>query len=321
MNNMKVLFVSSGNSQFFDMAPFIKSQGESLKEAGVEVEYFPISGKGFFGYLGNVSKLKKKIKAFNPDVVHAHYSLTGWVVVLAFSGKPKLLSLMGSDTYGAVGAEGKMSLTSLLMKLQVFKIQLFYSTIIVKSENLRKALWRKKDVHVIPNGVNFNRFKPLDKGECRQKLNLPAGKKIVLFMGNPKESRKNFAQLEKAMHIINREDAIICAPFPVTHENVPLYLNACDVLAFPSFKEGSPNVIKEAMACNCPIVACDAGDIVEVISGTEGCYLSEFNEKDMAEKLTKALEFGKRTRGRENIQHMNELVIATKLIHIYESIR
>jgi glycosyltransferase involved in cell wall biosynthesis len=93
------------------------------------------------------------------------------------------------------------------------------------------------------------------------------------------------------------------------------------VLAFPSFKEGSPNVIKEAMASNCPIVACNAGDIAEVISGTEGCYLSEFNEEDMAKKLIEALKFNKRTQGRENIQHMNELVIATKLIHIYENIR
>jgi len=317
---MKVLFVSSGNSAFFDIAPFVKSQGESLKREGITLDFYHIKGKGFSGYFKNISTLRKKIKDFNPDVVHAHYSLTGWVALLANSSKPRVLSLMGSDTYGMVGEASRRTFFNLFMYVQVFCVQMFYSSIIVKSENLRKSTWRKKSVHVIPNGVNFDRFKPLDKEECRKKLNLPLNKKIILFMGNPKEGRKNFVLVEKAVQKIGNTNLQISTPYPVTHENVPIYLNACDVLAFPSFKEGSPNVIKEAMACNCPIVASDAGDIVEVISGTEGCYVTSFDLDDMASKLNLALAFNGKTKGRQNIQHMNEHVIANKLINIYGSI-
>jgi len=317
---MKVLFVSSGNSEHFEIAPFVKSQGESLKNEGIELEYFHIKGKGFKGYFKNISLLRKKIKTFKPDIVHAHYSLTGWVAILANNRKPKVLSLMGSDTYGMVGDTNNPNMFNFFMFLQVFFIQFFYASIIVKSENLRKSVWRKKSVSVIPNGVNFERFKPLDKKECREKLNLPLDKKIILFMGNPKEVRKNFSLVEKAVEKISDENLIICTPFPVTHENVPLYLNACDVLAFPSFKEGSPNVVKEAMACNCPIVASDAGDIVEVVSGTDGCYITNLELADMAAKLRLALQFNKKTNGRQNIEHMNEKVIANKLLNIYGKI-
>jgi teichuronic acid biosynthesis glycosyltransferase TuaC len=74
------------------------------------------------------------------------------------------------------------------------------------------------------------------------------------------------------------------------------------------------------MACNCPIVASDAGDIVEVISGTDGCYVTTFEVEDMVSKLEMALAFDGKTKGRQNIEHMNESVIAEKLIKIYESI-
>jgi glycosyltransferase involved in cell wall biosynthesis len=317
---MKVLFVSSGNSEHFEVAPFVKSQGESLKREGLIVEFYQIKGKGLYGYFKNISALREKIRIFDPDVIHAHYSLTGWVALMANSKKSRILSLMGSDAYGTVGRAEKRTLFNIFMLFQVFLIQFFYKNIIVKSDNLRKSVWRKKNVSVIPNGVNFDRFKPLDKIECREKLGLPLDKKIILFMGNPKEGRKNFALVEKAIEKISDENLMVCTPFPVTHENVPVYLNASDVLAFPSFQEGSPNVVKEAMACNCPIVASDAGDIVEVISGTDGCFITSFKVEDMVSKLEMALQFNGKTNGRQNIKHMNEHFIANKLINIYGKI-
>lgn len=317
---MKILFISSGNSEHFEIAPFIKSQGESLKREGLSLEYYHIKGKGIRGYVKNIKPLREKIKKFDPDVLHAHYSLTGWVAWMANSSKPRILSLMGSDTYGSVNEPGKKGIFTLFMIFQVFLIQLFYSNIIVKSEYLKKSVWRKKSVYVIPNGVNFARFKPMDKRECRDKLGLPHDKKIILFMGNKKEVRKNFALVEQAADRLKEKNLLVCTPYPVSHENVPIYLNACDVLAFPSFKEGSPNVVKEAMACNCPIVASNAGDIVEVLSGTDGCYITSLEANDMAEKLENAFEFNKKTNGRQNIEHMNERVIATKLITIYGKI-
>ena len=188
----------------------------------------------------------------------------------------------------------------------------------MKSENLKESVWRKKSVYLIPNGVNFDRFKPLDKKNAVKNSTCLLIRKLFFSWETQKMRRKNFSLVEKAVEKISAEKPMVCTPFPVSHENVPLYLNACDVLAFPSFKEGSPNVVKEAMACNCPIVASDAGDIVEVISGTEGCFITSFEVEDMVSKLEKALLFNGKTNGRQNIKHLNEHVIANKLINIYE---
>ena len=158
----------------------------------------------------------------------------------------------------------------------------------------------------------------MNKNECRKKLNLPLDKKIVLFLANPHDPRKNFKLLKDAALKLN--DVEIINPYPIKNEDFPYYLNACDVFVLTSYNEGSPNVIKEAMACNCPIVATDVGDVKEVISGVEGCYLTDFNPSDLAEKISRVLSYGNRTQGREHIQHLKEENIANQIIEIYKGI-
>jgi teichuronic acid biosynthesis glycosyltransferase TuaC len=71
-------------------------------------------------------------------------------------------------------------------------------------------------------------------------------------------------------------------------------LNAADLLLLTSLTEGSPQVIKEAMACNCPIVATDVGDIREIIGYTDGCYITTFKPSDVAVKIQAAFLLGKK---------------------------
>ncbi len=97
-------------------------------------------------------------------------------------------------------------------------------------------------------------------------------------------------------------------------------LNASNLLLLTSFSEGSPQIIKEAMACNCPIVATDVGDIKEVIGNTEGCYITSFNPDDVAAKIKLALDFNKRTNGREKIKPFDNELIAKKIYKIYTRI-
>jgi len=86
---MKVLFVSSGNSKF-GISPFIKSQGESLKENGVELDYYTIQGKGLKGYIANIKPLREKISKGNYDIIHSHYTLSGWTSLLAKFNKKEI---------------------------------------------------------------------------------------------------------------------------------------------------------------------------------------------------------------------------------------
>lgn len=103
-----------------------------------------------------------------------------------------------------------------------------------------------------------------------------------------------------------------------TREQVNLLLNASDALLLTSSSEGSPQVIKEAMASNCPIVTTDVGDIKEVIRNTEGCYITSFEPDDIAEKINLAISFNKRTNGRDKINHFDNNKIAEKVFDIYK---
>ena len=76
-NKIKVLFVCSGNSDSFEIAPFIYLQGESLKSNNIEVDYFRILGKGIKCYLNNIKPLKLLLINSKYDLIHAHYSLSG----------------------------------------------------------------------------------------------------------------------------------------------------------------------------------------------------------------------------------------------------
>jgi teichuronic acid biosynthesis glycosyltransferase TuaC len=109
----------------------------------------------------------------------------------------------------------------------------------------------------------------------------------------------------------------LLAPYPVESETVHIYMNACDVLLFPSIEEGSPNLVKEAITCNCPIVATDVGDVPERIKGIAGCYLSTYDPEDFTQNIKKALDFNGRTKGREALAYLDNRKVAHSITAIY----
>lgn len=316
---MKVLFVSSGNSQF-GIVTFIHSQGESIKKEGVELDYFTIVGTGVLGYMRNIPILRKKIRQGKYDIIHAHYSLVGLLVLLTLTGKPVVISLMGSDTYGDYNEKGKRTLKSLIPMLITQFIQPFVKAIIVKSKNIEKYIYALQKTHVIANGVDFQAFRPMKKNYCKEKLNFPEDKKIVLSLVNPEDPRKNFQLIKEAFKQIESDNLLLINPFPAVKEDIPYYINAADVLVLTSYNEGSPNIIKEAMACNCPIVSTEVGDVKEVIAGTEGCFLTGYDKIEVKNKILKSLEINTRTNGRSNIEHLESGYVAKKIIKIYQNI-
>jgi len=192
----------------------------------------------------------------------------------------------------------------------------FVKQIIVKSKNLYDFIPYKKKSNIIPNGVDFQMFKAdndfLDKGK-------------VLWLANPNDSRKNFQLIKKAFNLLQVEGAELINPYPIKHDEFPKYLNKSSIFVLTSFHEGSPNVIKEAMACNIPIVSTDVGDVKEVIGNTEGCFITSFKPKDMAEKIKLALEFSEkkgRTKGRKRLIELglDSKTVAQKIIEVYKKV-
>ncbi|MEZ5044594.1 MAG: glycosyltransferase [Saprospiraceae bacterium] len=321
---MKVLFVCSGNSKFYRIAPFIKSQGDSLAEEGVDITYFSVMGRGAKNYLKNVGRLRKFIKEHDFDLIHAHYSFCGWVAVLAMSGLPIILSIMGDDAIGTPKGVGKLTLRSRAMKFLSWSVQPFVSAIISKSPNLEATVYRRKVSYLIPNGVRMDQFSFNPDG-YRAELGLDKNKRYVLFMGNPSDPNKNFQLVKSAMEYVNHPNVELLAPYPVSHDSVVKYLNSVDVFTLCSFSEGSPNIVKEAMTCNRPMVVTNVGDTEWLLGDMEGCHLGDFDPKDFGQKIEKALVFAETeglTKGRERIMELqlDAPTISHKLIDLYSKV-
>ncbi|GJM31919.1 MAG: hypothetical protein DHS20C18_09200 [Saprospiraceae bacterium] len=322
---MKILFVVSGNDDRYTIAPFIKSQGESLVERGMEVDYFPIIGKGVTNYLKSIGKLRAHLRNQSYDLIHAHYSLSGWVAVLGSKKIPVVLSLMGDDALGTFKGVNKVEFKSRILGLLAQFIQPFVSAIITKSANLEKFVYRKKISYLIPNGVRLDQFR-IDQSIKRSDLGLEENKRYVLFLGSPNDENKNFSLARGAVACLKQPDVELINIYDVPHDIVVKYLNLVNVFVLCSFSEGSPNVVKEAMACGCPMVVTQAGDAAWVVGNTPGCFVASYEPANFAEQLGKALQYGKthcKTPGRDRIIELglDAGSIADKIISIYQTLK
>lgn len=308
---MRVLFVL-GKKKGQEVSSFIISQGKSLKNNNVVVDYLIYKGSGLVNYVKAVQLLRKRIKNNNYDIIHAHYSYSSLVTILSFPKVPLITSFMGSDILGFRKID----------KIIKIIVEKFSNIIIVKSRQMAEKINCKDKLVIIPNGVNYNTFKVIDKFLAKKRLGLHPGIKYILWVGNSKRKEKNFKLVREVLRIIKEtnKDIELIAVFGESQKKLNEYYSACDVFLLTSLYEGSPNVLKEAMACNCPIVSTDVGDAREVVRNTEGCYITSFDPNGVAKKIKIALNFGKRTNGRDHIKDLEINVIAKKIINVYEEI-
>ena len=154
---------------------------------------------------------------------------------------------------------------------------------------------------------------------------MPKGKKYVLFAGAFDNAIKDPERAKQTMNELTNEgiNAELIELKGYTRDQVNALMYNCDAFLMTSKTEGSPQVIKEALVCGCPIVSVDAGDVKERLEGVEGCYVVESrNSRDLAEALKKALAFNGRTNGRQRIIDVgltNEQV-ADRIVQIYEKV-
>jgi len=306
---MKILFVASGNKGNGNISPIVEAQAESIRQEGVEVLIFPVVGKGIFGYIKNIFPLKRFIRKNKPDIIHAHYSIYGFLASLV-TKKPVICSIMGS-----------FPVNKFKIKKQFVKLFAKYcwKETITKSKLTKDQLNISK-IHIIPNGVNLELFDGIDRKTARENCHFSDTKKYIIFVSNPARPEKNFKLAEDSVNLLNDSNIELVPVFNMPHSKVAEYMAAADVLILSSTNEGSPNVIKEAMASNLPIVTTDVGNVEWLLERVEGCFVAKnFEAKEIAELLKKSLCFDK-TKGRNKLIELNldSKTVAHKLIELYK---
>jgi len=321
---LKVLFVSSGNS-FFGISPIIKRQGEGLKSSGIDLDYFAIKGKGFLNYLKNIFKLKKYLNENKYEIVHSHYGLAGLISLIVNRGAKNVISFMGDDLLGSINKNKKYSTIGKLFILINKMTASYYDYIIVKSNSMRNILSNIEKIEVIPNGVDLKTFYPVDKIKSRVLLNYSINKNIVIFVSNPNRKEKNYELLENSINLLIKENIEIKIVEKVEQDKLKYFYSAADCLVLSSIHEGSPNVIKEAMACCCPIVSTDVGDVKYIIGDSEGCFISSNDPTELSLNIRKAISFSKKygiTNGRRRLidLKLDSVSISDRISNVYKKV-
>lgn len=292
---MKILIVASFNKGRF--APFILEQADALKKIGCEIDFFGLQGKGLQGYLKNLPSLRRKIKALHPDVVHAHYGLSGLFANLQ-RHVPVVTTYHGSD----INICKVFRFSKLAMRLSAWNIFVSKKTLAIAKP--------KKNYSLLPCGIDFSELQQTEKLQARQRMGLRTDKKYILFAGAFDNEVKNAPLAKESVASLHDENIELLELKGYTREEVTLLMCAADVFLMTSFTEGSPQVIKEALACGLPIVSVDVGDVQELVGGVEGCYIVERTPDSIALSIKQASAFSGKTQGRE-------VIVEKKLVNDY----
>ena len=306
---MKVIFVASGNKRVGSVSPFVQSQFESLKEKGLDMILFPVVGHGITAHLRAARNLRRLVRREKPDIVHAHYSICGYVAAMStlFLRPKVVVSILGS-----------FPKKNWKLKVVRFFIKHIWDRTLVKSQRTADQL--ELILPVIPNGVNLDQFHIMDYQEARESCHFANDKKYIIWCSHPSRPEKRYSLAQSAVSLLQDDGVILYPVYDHIHDDVVRYMCAADVLLLTSVSEGSPNVIKEAMTCNCPIVSTDVGDVKWVTENVEGTYVANHDDPvAISDCLKKALSFNGRTHGRDEIvrKGLSSESIADRIIDLY----
>ncbi len=299
---------------------FIKSQVDSLIAAGLEIELLlPKPGPSLVRYLEATMQVFLKTLTGGFDIVHGHYGLWCLTARLQWT-TPVVASFMGDDLLGTVTADGGYSNKGAVVAGISRYLCRRVNAVIVKTEGMKEAASRGDNIVVIPNGVDFELFRPIPRTEARAALGWDQDCYYVLFGNDPRIPVKNYPLAQAAIERLYAKgiaaELVVANGLPQT--KVVQYMNASNALILTSIAEGSPNVVKEAMSCNVPVVATNVGDVAQVIGKTKGCSVCPSDPDVIATALEDAFRHTEPTTGRTDIAHLDSAVIVKQILALYE---
>ena len=306
---------------------FIEQQIKGLRQIGLDVNVLHLDRrrKGMKVYLRMTRQLRREIDKSQPDVVHAMYGgVMADQVTRIVTDRATVVTLHGSDVLGE-------HLSGIMRKVIAgygvwasWQAAKRAQRVITVSNTLKNVLPRDIDrskVEVIPNGIDLARFKPIERNQCRRQLGWLPQNFHVLFPANSGDPVKRPELAQAAVNCLWRSGirAEMHCLRGIPNSEVPLWINASHVVLLTSLHEGSPTIIKEALACNTPVVSVDVGDVSERLNGIEGCYIALPDPIELAAKL--ALVYADRgsVAGRERMEEFSLEHIARRIHGVYQN--
>ena len=307
---------------------FVERQAMSLSGLGVSVyKLYSGSGSSFFYLPKTLIQLIRCVKDIKPEIIHAQYgSVTAILatIVSVICRTKLLISFCGSDLLG-VYKDNRYLFIQSTISIYLSKMSAYCANaVIVKSKGLFDELPDKCKTksRVIPNGVNLKIYKPIDIKDARKNLGINLSKKIILFYNGSGDPVKNPELVKKVVDILQdkRNDIKLLTVGNVSPDKMPLFLNAADVLIVTSFHEGSSNILKEALACNLPVVSVTCGDVIERLTDVYPSYVVEYKPDLIADAINKIFILGIRSNGRSKVDYLSEEIITSRVKELYDYI-
>lgn len=299
---------------------FVQEQMESLRRLGVNYDVFFINGRASrWNYGRGALALQQYLHGRQYDLIHAHFGLSGWIARCQW-GLPVVLTFHGDDLLGKFRFDGSITPLGRFFQVSSLVLAPLVRAVIVQSREMQSMLRFSKS-HVIPCGIDLDLFRPMDQQEARALLGLDPRKKYLLFAYEPAEQRKRYDLIERAA-VIARNSVPTLEILHVRgkpHAQMPLYMNAADVLVIASEAEGGPLVTKEAMAVNLPVITVPVGDAAELIGDSGGNYIVPRTAESIAERLIEVCLRAGRSHGRERLAPFSMPATAEKVLAVYKT--
>lgn len=303
--------------EFPDHAPFVTEQVEAVRTLGAAIEVLPFRGGGRpRAYIEARARVSRRLRSGAFDLVHGHYGQSG--LTIWPTNLPTVVTFHGSDLMGIVGPSGRNTAGGWVLRQLSRLVAVAADEVILHSDALARKLPRRVRYEVIPMGVDFGVFRPRPKIEARRQLGLPSDRKLVLFSGSPDVPVKRYGLARSAVAQLPDElkvDLVTLAGR--SREEVALMMSACDVLLVTSSHEGGPLTVKEALACDLPVVSVDVGDVRRWIRGLEGCVLCDDSPASIGEGLTSVLGRTVSFEGRRAVEELRMERIAERVMAVY----
>ena len=308
--DLRVLHLVTSEEVFFEQ------QIETLEAKGVDCTVCVVPGgeqidgdmadkRGIKEYLQFFPKVRRELRQGEYDLIHANYGLTAPYAVTQFR-LPVVLTLWGSDVVGFDG---------LVTKACAWRAD----AVTVRSEEMRELLGQK-DAYIVPSGVDLEKFRPIDRDEARERVGWDVDGTHVLFPYSPEYERKNYPLAERVVERAQSElgeGVTLQTISGVPHEEVVYYINAADAMLLTSEHEGSPNTVKEAMACNVPVVSTDVGDVRERLDSVALSAVG-VTEAELFRQLVRVLQSDGRSNGRNVVRKVSWDQIGDQFLRIYK---